>query len=265
MATKVTIQPVGKATPAPSPTVPGKVYALPIGTRTPAPGRVSTMPIPTKVGIQPVGTPKPATLPAQPKPPGMANVTLRPPTTPVARKPVSGIVKKPVVKAPAVKKPPTGSINKPVIDPKAPKVPSIDEYLTNDTGYQSQQAAILKALADYQASELAAETNYNNQYALNSRDLNTQLDQSRINQNEDYASRGMLRSGLFGVADSNLLNNYARQQTQLDTSRQAYLQGIQQDMGQYITQQQLAQQQARQEAINRRALGLVGSSSVSAV
>lgn len=178
------------------------------------------------------------------------------------------LLKRPV----AAPKIPTGSINRPVINPgsvdTAGKIKTgspIDQYLTNDPTYQMQQSAILKALGDYRSNELNAENTYNSQYGLNTQNINEQNRTSGIAQQDDYASRGMLRSGLYGVADADRQNNYARQQSQLDMSKQAYITGLRSDTANYQTQQQLAQQQARQDAINRRALALTGSGSVTGV
>jgi hypothetical protein len=95
--------------------------------------------------------------------------------------------------------------------------------------------------------------------------MNEQKRVSGIDQQNDYASRGMVRSGLYATADSDRLNGYARQQSQLDLSKQAYLTGLHNDTANFQTQQQLGQQQARQDAINRRALALTGSNSVTGV
>lgn len=161
-------------------------------------------------------------------------------------KPVN--VKKMPVKAPIVKKTPVAAVPA-AVDP--------NQYLTNDTTYQSQLAAINKALGDYQANEQSAEGNYNASYAQNQYDLGRGNTQDTENQTNDYASRGLLRSGLFGKAYGNTQEDYASKQSALDQGRQSYIGGLQRDMSNYISSQTLAQQQARQDAINRRTLSLL--------
>lgn len=149
---------------------------------------------------------------------------------------------------------------KPVAKQPVAKPNPINQYLTNDTTYQQQMAAIQRALGDYQANSLQQENSYNTGWAQNKADLDEQKRVGVMNQGEDYGSRGMLRSGLYAVDNADLLNNFASQYAKLDQGRADYLMNLHQGVGNYVTSQQLAQQQARQDAINRRAIGLIGSS-----
>ncbi len=151
-------------------------------------------------------------------------------------------------------------IEKPGVSrPMNPNDPGlINRYLTNDTAYQSQQAAINKALGDYGANELQAENQYNTQYTQNAYELGQQKDDSFVEQENDYAGRGFLRSGGHVVADSKRRNEYANRQSNMDMQRGSYLQNLRSDKTNFESSQALASQQARQDAINRRALGLLG-------
>ena len=145
--------------------------------------------------------------------------------------------------------------------PLAPKVnpeDAINKYLTNDTTYQSQIAALNKALGDYTANANQSETQYNDQYAQNAYDLGQEKTTSGIDQQNDFASRGFLRSGGYAVADSERLNKYASRQTSMDLGKQAFVQNNHSDLANFQSSNALAIQAARQDAINRRALGLLG-------
>lgn len=138
------------------------------------------------------------------------------------------------------------------------KAGQLNKYLTNDTTYQSQTAAINKALSDYQAQELQQENSYNTGYAQNRAGLQEQQRIGGINQDEDFGSRGMIRSGLYATDKTDFLSDYARQNSQLDQQRNDYLLNLHQGLNNYNTSQNLALQQAKQDAMNRRAIGLIG-------
>lgn len=133
----------------------------------------------------------------------------------------------------------------------------INKYLTNDVDYQNQMAALLKATGDYRAQELNAENRYNTGYALNRNDIAEQQRLSGIDQQEDYASRGMIRSGLYGVANADRLTGYANQYAKIDNDKANYTGDLRTQMTNYLASQQLSQQQARQDAIHRHALSLI--------
>ena len=50
--------------------------------------------------------------------------------------------------------------------PVAAPVDPIQQYLTSDTTYQQQQAAINKAIADYRAQNTSSQNMYQGNYAL---------------------------------------------------------------------------------------------------
>lgn len=173
----------------------------------------------------------------------------------IVRKPVAALGIKPIAKPkPNIGSAPLPKTAKPVVDPDA----AINKYLTNDVTYQQQTAAINKALGDYTANAANARTQYNNQYAQNVYDLDTEKTQALSDQQNDFAARGFLRSGGNAVATSDNLNKYASRQSTMDMTRGSFLQNNESDVANFGSSQALAVQQARQDAINRRALGLLG-------
>jgi len=64
----------------------------------------------------------------------------------------------------------------------------------------------------------------------------------------------MFISGLYGRANSDLLGDFARRRSDMDTARANYLAGLQTDLANFQDQQQLDQTKAKQDAINRRAM-----------
>jgi hypothetical protein len=135
----------------------------------------------------------------------------------------------------------------------APPPMSINDWLGQDTTYQAQQAAINKALGDYRAQMADKQTRYGTDYAARTNDLNINKQDSQVAQANDFASRGLYQSGLYGQDVSKLLGDFARRQADMSTAKANYEAGLQQDLGNYTTEQNLTGTEAKQNAINRRA------------
>lgn len=131
---------------------------------------------------------------------------------------------------------------------------SINDWLGQDSTYNSQVAAFTKALADYKSQMATNESNYNTNFAARTNDLNITKARSTDDQANDFASRGTYLSGVYGKSYSDLLGDFARRQSDMDTARSQYLSGLQQDYGNFFSQNQIDMTKAKQDAINRRAL-----------
>jgi hypothetical protein len=137
--------------------------------------------------------------------------------------------------------------------PVAPAVPTADAFLGKDATFLAQQAQLAKAIADYRA-QMGQNTNqYNTDYASRVNDLNINRDQSVTNQGEDFASRGMYISGLYGKDRSDLLGQFSRRQGDMDTAKANYMSGLQNDYSNYQNDQAVTMTQAKQDALARRA------------
>jgi hypothetical protein len=138
----------------------------------------------------------------------------------------------------------------------APAAPPMDvnAWLGQDSTYQSQAAAFIKALADYKAQQAHATSDYSTNYAARTNDLGINKVRSVDNQANDFAARGTYVSGVYGKEYSDLLGDFARRQSDMDTAKSQYLAGLQQDYTNFFGQQQIDQTKAKQDAINRRAL-----------
>lgn len=132
-------------------------------------------------------------------------------------------------------------------------VPSLAAFLGSDTGYQSQVAALHKALADYQAQMGMQKNQYNTNFAANISQLGTDRTQGMANQQNDYTSRGLLHSGLYGKAAGDLTSQFDQRQSDLERARADFLANLGLDYNNFRSQQNLTAQKAKQDAIARRA------------
>jgi hypothetical protein len=145
---------------------------------------------------------------------------------------------------------------KPAPKPKAPPkpvVPDANKYLGQDTTYQSQIAQLRKAYTDYVAGQNNEKTNYGNTYALNKRGLTTDKTNAFTGLQDDYASRGLLQSGVYGKAYSDLQGEYSQRQAAMDTERTSFLNDLATNLKTFQGDQTTTTTSARQEALARRA------------
>lgn len=135
----------------------------------------------------------------------------------------------------------------------APKPPSINSYLGTDSIYQNAVRGGKKSLADF-ISDInrrrgEAGTQFNQTSASMERDRTTQLDKIR----QEFASRGLINSGLFGQEQGEFQKSWSDQMNALKQQQAALLADLLSQQNNYQRENQLALEQAKQEALLRRA------------
>lgn len=152
----------------------------------------------------------------------------------------------------------------------APAPVSEEDYLAGDSAYQAQIAALARALQDFQADDTAKRTQYNTDFGTTLKNLgynegtkawatgdtNTAAGRSYQNQLNDFAGRGLLQSSLYGTAVDNLMRSLNDQLSGINTAKTNFLSDQDRALSQYKNQNTLDSQQARAEALARRAAGL---------
>lgn len=135
-----------------------------------------------------------------------------------------------------------------------PPPPDINTFLAGDDTYQAQVAAIAKALSNYKSQMGERQGEYNADFTNRLNDLNTTEQRSTSDQADDYAGRGMYISGLYGKARGDLEQDFNRREGDMDTAKTSFMNGLGRDYLNFQEEQSLTGQNAKQEAINRRAL-----------
>lgn len=159
-----------------------------------------------------------------------------------------------------------------------------DSFLSGDASYQAQLAALLKAAQDQNADFAAQRSKYDVDYgdslknlgwnqpivddpktpgvdeskpgAWNFQDLNTAAGRGYNNTQNDFASRGLLQSSLFGTALDNFTRSLNDQLGGINTGRQNFLDDLTRQQSAATSENTLNQQQARADALARRAAGV---------
>lgn len=134
-----------------------------------------------------------------------------------------------------------------------PAVPSVNKWLANDTQYQATTNALAKALKDYKTRMNQQLGQYDTEYNQNVSTLGTSRQAALTDTENDYAGRGILRSGVYANTTSNLMSDYNARQNRLDTGRANFRADMTSAEQDFKSEQNLANQNARQNAINRRA------------
>lgn len=131
--------------------------------------------------------------------------------------------------------------------------PNLAKYLAGDTAYQQTLRGGQRTLADF-LSELGrqrseATTQFTQTKGTMERDRLEQLE----NLKNEYASRGLLMSGLYGEKQGDFQQEFQRQMDMLNQSQTSLMQDLLGQERNFRREQELALEAARQEAIRRRA------------
>lgn len=141
----------------------------------------------------------------------------------------------------------------PAPTPPAPVAPSLDKWLAGDTAYQQFLRGGQKTLGDFLNDLGRQRTEAGTTFQTSKR----QMDQTREMTLEDmlneYAARGLLKSGLYtdSVADYN--RDWQQQMTTLEQQNAAFLADLLSQETNFKREQSLSTEAAKQEALRRRA------------
>lgn len=168
------------------------------------------------------------------------------------------------VGATTVKKPSTKVTKKPATPKKsapkkkAPSKPksATQKYLAGDTTYTSQINDYNKSKADYESNYLRQKGIVQRDYAESQRALNRQGQQDRIDQQNDFAGRGILHSGVFATALGSYNTDFNARMKSLLSGRTDQLGDLAAQRKSFLSQLQIEMNNAREDALRRRAAQL---------
>jgi hypothetical protein len=137
--------------------------------------------------------------------------------------------------------------------PSRPKPPSAKAFLGKDMGYQQslRQFALnyQNFLADKQRQTGAATQQFKTQKG----NLATQRTRDLSDIMNDFAGRGMLKSGLYAQRQGEYERDYRTNVTSFQQQYEDFLRQLTQSQTQLQGQQRTGREQSRQEALARRA------------
>lgn len=181
------------------------------------------------------------TTPIYSTPPSVSNATPTVIKPPAAAPKKAAPKKKPAKKKPAPKKKPRSATAK---------------YLAGDTTYQQQLADYNKSQAEYNSNYSRQSGIVNRDYAESQRTLNRQGAQDRIDQQNDFAGRGILHSGVFAKALGDYNTEFNSRIKALTTGKTDQLGDLAAQKSSFLRQLQIEMNNAREDALRRRAAKL---------
>lgn len=131
-----------------------------------------------------------------------------------------------------------------------------DKWLAGDTTYQQQLANFNKSLSDYLAQYNRQVGVTNRDYGEMTRNLNLQGTQDRADQQNDFAGRGILRSGVFAKALGDYNTDFNSKMKNLSTGRGDKVNDLSYQKINFQRQLGLEKTAAKQDALRRRAAKL---------
>ncbi len=135
--------------------------------------------------------------------------------------------------------------------PPAPKKPA-----WQDADYNSQIAAIERALNLYKAGMTLERTQAGAEYAENARNMDSQKGRDLKDMEEDFAARGIVTSGVYGTSVGDYNTEWGNQRNSLTRQYDDSLADILQAYNVYLNDVATQREQARLDAIRRRAQAL---------
>jgi hypothetical protein len=139
---------------------------------------------------------------------------------------------------------------------KKKKQSASDKWLAGDTTYQQQLAGYNKSKSDYESQYKRQSGITKRDYAEMIRSMNRQGTQDRVDQQNDYAGRGILRSGVFAKALGDYNTEFNAKMKNLQTGQTDKLGDLSMQRTNFLRQLKLEQDAARQDALRRRAARL---------
>src|SRR5213595_2210093 len=150
----------------------------------------------------------------------------------------------------------TGAIA-PVVQPGPPVAPAAPAWNENmDDTFVGQKSALQKAWEDYQTNQGRETSQYGAQHDANKKALGLQKEQDWHSLEDDYASRGLMNSGLYAKAGTDFNEDYATKDRNLEQARTDFIANLAAAATGFKSDTDIQLEKARQDAINRRQASL---------
>jgi hypothetical protein len=129
-------------------------------------------------------------------------------------------------------------------------------WLGTDTQYQDALRQLQLASTNFGADITRRQGEVNTDYDTSNRAMGQQKVQDLDNMENDWAGRGLIRSGLYAGAVGDYNQEFDQRMAELVSARDRTLAQLIQEQQAFQTQQQLDQQAAREAALRRKSSGL---------
>lgn len=133
------------------------------------------------------------------------------------------------------------------------KSPSIGDYLGTDSVYQQAVRGGKRSLSDFLSEIGRREGEAGTQYTQTTENMERDRMQQLADMREEFASRGLIQSGLYGEEQGKFQTQFMTQLNALKQQQAALLADLLSQKTNYQRENDLALESAKQEALARRA------------
>lgn len=137
--------------------------------------------------------------------------------------------------------------------PVAPIVPSIEDYLAGDVDFQNQLRQFAKTLGDFNTNLDSRRTRLTADFGEGKRNMEKQKVDDLLAIKDDFASRGILGSGLYTNEVGDYNTNYAEALANFERQYNQSVGDLANESTQFNREQELQKEAARLDAVRRRA------------
>jgi hypothetical protein len=137
--------------------------------------------------------------------------------------------------------------------PKAPSAPSLASWLGNDAAYQQVVSGGKRSLADFLSEMSRRRGEAGTQYTQTTQSMERDRVQQLADLQNEYASRGLIQSGLYGEEQGKFQEQFTTQKNALAQQQAALLADLMSQQKNYQREQDLSLKSAQQDALARRA------------
>lgn len=134
-----------------------------------------------------------------------------------------------------------------------PKPPSVGKYLAGDDVYQSGLSELMRALQQFKTSNLDSQTDVQDAFKTAMERMGGERTKALDSLEEDFASRGLLNSGLYADSVSDYNKEYQDRVTDLNRDQTDQLGNLKSELTNFQGLNQSKTQDLRLDAIRRRA------------
>lgn len=135
----------------------------------------------------------------------------------------------------------------------APKPPSLAAYLKTDSAYQGSIRGGKRSLADFLGDIGRRRGEAGTQFTQTTASMERDRVQQLADLRDEFASRGLIQSGLYGQEEGNFQKKFTEQSTALQQQQAALLADLLSQEKNYRRENDNASEAAKQDALQRRA------------
>lgn len=134
-----------------------------------------------------------------------------------------------------------------------PKIPGVSQFLNSDAAYRTGTSELMRALQQFNVSNQGSRADVRDAFKTAMERMGDERTKSLQSLQEDFASRGLLTSGLYSDAVSDYNTEFGKRSEDLNKDRGNQLENLREESTNFAGLNKSKQADLRLDAIRRRA------------